>query len=36
MSLLGRLASAENIRTILLDVAKKEKTHVGEFPALLL
>ncbi len=26
----------ENIRKILLDVAKEEKTHVGEFQALLL
>jgi len=26
----------KNIREILLDVAKEEKTHVGEFQALLL
>ena len=26
----------ENIRTILLDIAKEEKTHVGEFHELLL
>jgi rubrerythrin len=26
----------KNIRKLLLDVAKKEKTHVGEFQALLL
>ena len=26
----------ENIRKVLLDVAKEEKTHVGEFQALLL
>lgn len=26
----------ENIRKILLDIAKEEKTHVGEFQALLL
>jgi rubrerythrin len=29
-------ASDKNIKEILLDVAKEEKTHVGEFQALLL
>lgn len=30
------LTANENIRKILLDVAREEKTHVGEFQALLL
>jgi len=30
------MTNNENIRRILLDVAKEEKTHVGEFQALLL
>ncbi len=33
---MAALAQDRNIRTILLDVAKEEKTHVGEFQALLL
>ena len=33
---MSALTTAENIRTILLDVVKEEKTHVGEFQALLL
>jgi len=33
---LANMTEDENIRTILLDVAKEEKTHVGEFMALLL
>ena len=39
INLYEQLAAAtdnENIRKILLDVAKEEKTHVGEFQALLL
>jgi rubrerythrin len=39
ISLYEQLAAAtdnENIREVLLDVAKEEKTHVGEFQALLL
>ena len=39
ISLYEQLAATtdnENIRKILLDVAKEEKTHVGEFQALLL
>lgn len=30
------LTSNENIRKILLDIAREEKTHVGEFQAMLL
>lgn len=30
------MATDENIKKILLDIAKEEKTHVGEFQALLL
>ena len=30
------LTENKNIKTILLDIAKEEKTHVGEFQALLL
>ena len=33
---MAALAQDKNIREILLDVAKEEKTHVGEFQALLL
>ena len=33
---MAALAANENIRLVLLDVAKEEKTHVGEFQALLL
>jgi rubrerythrin len=33
---MAALTTNKNIRTILLDVAKEEKTHVGEFQALLL
>jgi rubrerythrin len=33
---MAALAEKENIRKILLDIAKEEKTHVGEFQTLLL
>ena len=33
---MAALASKESLRKILLDIAKEEKTHVGEFQALLL
>jgi rubrerythrin len=33
---MAALATNENIRKILLDIAGEEKTHVGEFQALLL
>lgn len=33
---LAAKASNENIKKILLDIAKEEKTHVGEFQTLLL
>jgi rubrerythrin len=33
---MAALASDKGIREILLDIAKEEKTHVGEFQALLL
>ena len=33
---LAAAATNENIRKVLLEVAKEEKTHVGEFQALLL
>jgi len=33
---LAAKAKDENIKKILLDIAKEEKTHVGEFQALLL
>jgi len=33
---MAALAENENIKKILLDIAKEEKTHVGEFQALLL
>ena len=35
-SQMAALTANENLRKILLDVAKEEKTHVGEFQALLL
>ena len=33
---LAAMTSNKDIRTILLDIAKEEKTHVGEFQTLLL
>lgn len=33
---MAALTENENIRRILLDIAKEEKTHMGEFQALLL
>lgn len=33
---MAALAQNKHIKTILLDIAKEEKTHVGEFQALLL
>lgn len=33
---MAAVAKDENIKKILLDIAKEEKTHVGEFQALLL
>ena len=33
---MAALAQDENIKKILLDIAKEEKTHVGEFQTLLL
>ena len=33
---LAEMTDKENIKTILLDITKEEKTHVGEFQALLL
>lgn len=33
---LAALTTDKNIRAILLDIAREEKTHVGEFQALLL
>ncbi len=33
---LAAIAQDENVKKILLDVAKEEKTHVGEFQTLLL
>ncbi len=33
---MAALAKKEHIRTILLDIAKEEKAHVGEFQTLLL
>ncbi len=33
---LAAMAVDENVRKMLLDIAKEEKTHVGEFQALLL
>jgi rubrerythrin len=33
---MASLAKKESIRKILLDIAREEKTHVGEFQSLLL
>ncbi|RNI15958.1 rubrerythrin [Methanohalophilus sp. RSK] len=33
---MAELASTEEIRAVLLDIAKEEKTHVGEFQTMLL
>ena len=33
---MANLTKNANIRTVLLDIAKEEKTHIGEFQALLL
>jgi rubrerythrin len=33
---MAALTENENIRAVLLDIAKEEKTHMGEFQALLL
>lgn len=33
---MAAMTESENIKKILLDIAKEEKTHVGEFQALLL
>ncbi|MCC4769231.1 rubrerythrin [Methanosarcina sp. DH2] len=33
---MAALTKNENIREVLMDVAKEEKTHIGEFQALLL
>jgi rubrerythrin len=33
---LAAMTDAKDIKTILLDIAKEEKTHMGEFQALLL
>ncbi|MCW3996069.1 MAG: rubrerythrin [Candidatus Bathyarchaeota archaeon] len=33
---MSALAENKSIKTILLDIAKEEKTHIGEFQALLL
>jgi rubrerythrin len=33
---MAALAQSSKIKTVLLDIAKEEKTHVGEFQALLL
>ena len=33
---MAAIAESENIRKVLLDIAKEEKAHVGEFQALLL
>jgi len=33
---MAALTENEHIKTVLLDIAKEEKTHVGEFQALLL
>jgi rubrerythrin len=33
---MAAMTENENIKEILLDIAKEEKTHVGEFQALLL
>lgn len=33
---LAGMAQSDNLKTVLLDIAKEEKTHAGEFQALLL
>ncbi len=33
---MANLTKNENIKSVLLDIAKEEKTHIGEFQALLL
>lgn len=33
---MANMTSNENLKKVLLDIAKEEKTHVGEFQALLL
>ncbi|MHC1754284.1 MAG: ferritin family protein [Methanosarcina sp.] len=33
---MAALTKNENVRAVLMDVAKEEKTHIGEFQALLL
>ena len=33
---MANMTESENIKEVLLDIAKEEKTHVGEFQALLL
>jgi rubrerythrin len=33
---MANLTKNENIKAVLLDIAKEEKTHIGEFQALLL
>ncbi|APH38409.1 ferritin family protein [Methanohalophilus halophilus] len=33
---MAELSSSEEIRAVLLDIAKEEKTHVGEFQTMLL
>lgn len=33
---MAELASTEEIRAVLLDIAKEEKTHIGEFQTMLL
>ena len=33
---LANMTESENLKEVLLDIAKEEKTHVGEFQALLL
>jgi rubrerythrin len=33
---MAALTENQNLKTVLLDIAKEEKTHVGEFQALLL
>lgn len=33
---MAAITQSEDLKTILLDIAKEEKTHVGEFQALLL
>ena len=33
---LAEMTEKENIKKVLLDIAKEEKTHIGEFQALLL